>query len=61
MLAKKKKKQSPELTNALSTQLVAHVALAAISDPSGRGDTPAVQTEVEVGLAHVGDVPDKGT
>lgn len=55
------RKKNPELTNALSTQLVSHVALAAISDPSGRGDTPAIQTEVEVGLAQVGDVPDKGT
>lgn len=47
-----------ELTKALSSSIqpVSHVALAAISDPSRHGDTPAIQTEVAVGLAHVGDV-----
>lgn len=52
-----------ELTKALSSSIqpVSHVALAAISDPSRHGDTPAIQTEVAVGLAHVGDVLHKGT
>lgn len=60
---KKKQKKNPELTKALSSpiQPVSHVALAAISDPSGHGDTPAIQTEVAVGLAQVGDVLGKGT
>lgn len=52
-----------ELTKALSSSIqpVSHVALAAISDPSRHGDTPAIQTEVAVGLAHVGDVLRKVT
>lgn len=58
MLTKKK----TELTKALPSpiQPVAHVALAAISDPSRHGDTPAIYTEVAVGLAPVGDVLGKG-
>lgn len=61
--SQKKKKKEKELTKTLSSpiQPVSHVALAAISDPSGHGDTPAIQTEVAVGLAHVGDVLRKGT
>lgn len=46
-----------------SVQLEAHVALTAVSNPR-HGDTSAVQAEVAVGLAHVGDVPgldNKGT
>lgn len=38
-----------------SIQVVAHVALAAVAD-AGQGDTPAVQTQVAKGLAHVCDV-----
>lgn len=55
--------KKPELTKALSSSIqpVSHVALAAISDPPRHGDTPAIQTEVAVGLAQVGDVLHKGT
>lgn len=54
--------QKKTLTKALSSpiQPESHVALAAISDPPGRGDAPAVQTEVAVGLADVGDVLGEG-
>ena len=57
------KNKTKKLTKALSSpiQPESHVALAAISDPPGHGDTPAIQTEVAVGLAHVGDVRGKGT
>lgn len=39
-----------------SVQPEAHVTLAPVADGTGHRDTPAVQTEVPVGLAHVGDV-----
>lgn len=57
------KKRKTQLTKALSSSIQpeSHVALAAISDPSGHWDTPAIQTEVAVGLAHVGDVLGKRT
>lgn len=46
-----------KLTDALSSSIQpeAHVALTAITD-ARHGDTPAIQAEVAVGLAHVGDI-----
>lgn len=46
-----------KLTDALSPSIqpVPHVALAAISD-ARHGDAPAIQAEVAVGLAHVGNI-----
>lgn len=45
------------IINALSPciQLEAHVALTAITN-TRHGNTPAIQAEVTVGLAHVGDI-----
>lgn len=39
-----------------SVQLEAHVALTAITHAPRHGDAPAIQAEVAVGLAHVGDI-----
>lgn len=46
-----------KLTNALSSSIQpeAHVALTPITN-TGHGNTPAIQAEVAVGLAHVGDI-----